>query len=106
MLARVQHEVVFVRREGERTSELRAPAPDGGTLMDAALACSLPVARACDGGSLCARCGFELLEGAGSLSREAEAERIAKQRNRVPAEWRLSCQARVHGPVRATASYW
>jgi ferredoxin len=106
MLARVTHEVVFVARRQGRAVELRSEARDGSTLLDAALACALPVARACGGGALCARCGFELLAGAASLSPEDDVERVAKRRNRVPAAWRLSCQARIHGPLRATTGYW
>lgn len=79
---------------------------DGATLLDAALSAGLPVARACGGEGLCARCGLRVLEGGVALSPEGGDEAEAKERNRVPGEWRLACLARVHGPLEVTAGYW
>ena len=64
------------------------------------------MASACSGDALCARCGLEPLEGASALSAESDDERLTKERSRVAPELRLSCQARVHGDVTATARYW
>jgi ferredoxin len=94
---------VRLRTSGE---ERTVDVDDGNTLLDAALSAGLPVARACGGGGLCGRCGLRVLEGGASLSPEAEDEADAKLRNRVPSEWRLSCRARVHGPLEVTATYW
>ena len=79
---------------------------DGKTLLDAALSAGLPVARACGGEGLCGRCGLKVLAGGTGLSAEATDEAEAKERNRVPGEWRLACRARVHGPLEVTAGYW
>lgn len=80
--------------------------PAGTTLLDAALAAGLPVARSCGADGLCARCGLRIVEGAAQLSPEAADETRIKRRNRVEAEIRLSCRATVHGDVVATALYW
>lgn len=80
--------------------------PEGATLLDAARAAGLPIARACTGRGLCGRCDLEILEGLGSLSPEAPDELETRERDGLAASRRLSCQARVHGPVVATASYW
>jgi Na+-transporting NADH:ubiquinone oxidoreductase subunit F len=91
-----------------RTSarEYTVAVDDGATLLSAALGAGLPVARACGGGGLCARCGLRVLEGGAELSPEAADEAEAKGRNRVPGELRLSCRATVHGPLEVTAEYW
>lgn len=100
------HRVRFQRRQRGGTETLSAEVVDGTTLWDAARAQGLPVASACDGESLCARCGLVPLEGAATLSAESPSERLAKERGRVDPELRLSCQARIHGDVLATARYW
>ncbi|MAE95981.1 MAG: hypothetical protein CL910_15090 [Deltaproteobacteria bacterium] len=104
--ARVHHEVELRRRVRDRIETLRVELADGATLRDAARGAGLPIARACGGLSLCAHCGLQVLSGAEHLSAETPEETRAKQRNRVPAEQRLSCQARVGGPVVVTARYW
>lgn len=102
----MQHVVSFVRRAGgERVTET-ARVADGTTLLEAARAAGLPIASACSGAALCARCGLEVLAGAAALDPERADEREQKARNRVPAEQRLACRAGVHGPVTASASYW
>ena len=100
------HEIRFqVRREGG-TDVRVVRATEGSTLLEPALEAGLPIARACDGASLCARCGLRILENPASLTGEAREEKRAKSRNRVPEEERLSCQARIRGPLLATAGYW
>ena len=79
---------------------------DGAVLVKAVREAGLPIAMACGGHSLCARCGLEVLSGAAGLSPEGAHETRAKAANRVPESQRLACQARVHGAVVATASYW
>lgn len=82
------------------------PVAEGTTLLEAARAAGLPIARACAGMGLCSRCGIQVLEGLDSLSAESAEEREAKLRNRIPGQWRFACQAVVRGPVTATATYW
>ena len=79
---------------------------DEPTLLVAARRAGLPVARACGGDGLCGRCGLRILAGDAALSPETADEREAKERNRVPAEQRLACRARIRGAVDASASYW
>jgi len=86
--------------------EIEVVAPAGTTLLDAALGAGLPVARSCGADGVCARCGLRIVEGADSLSPEAPDETRIKQRNRIDAELRLACRAKIHGDVVATAQYW
>jgi ferredoxin len=102
----MEHLVSFVRREGGERVTLSARVADGVTLLEAARAAGLPIASACSGVALCARCGLSLLAGAEALDPERPDERLQKQRNRVPPEQRLACRAGVHGAVTATATYW
>jgi ferredoxin len=78
----------------------------GTLLVDAAREAGLPVARACGGEALCARCGMRVLSGARNLDPETPEEAAAKRANRVDGELRLSCRARIRGPVEVTATYW
>jgi ferredoxin len=87
-------------------SEIEVVVADGSTLLDAALGAGLPVARSCGADGVCARCGLRIVEGAESLSPEAPDETRIKQRNRIEAELRLACRAKIHGDVVATALYW
>ncbi len=100
------HRVQFQRRIAGEIETLSTEVPDGTTLWDAARALDLPVATSCQGASLCGRCGLEPLAGGRALSAESKAELAAKQRSRIDPALRLSCQARVHGDVLATARYW
>jgi ferredoxin len=98
--------VRFRRRRDGAYQTLTCEVPEGATLLDAARAAGLPIARACSGHGLCGRCDLEILEGRDCLSPEAADERETRERDRLSASQRLSCQARVRGPVLATASYW
>lgn len=98
--------VHFRRRRDGAFVTLGCEVPEGATLLDAARAAGLPIARACTGRGLCGRCDLEILEGRGALSPEEPDERETLTRDRLAASRRLACQARVHGPVLATASYW
>ncbi len=106
MLAGVEHEVRLRRRREGRREIVRVSLVEGRTLMEAARAAGLPIASACGGGSLCARCGVEILAGAGHLTPEPASEAEAKRRNRIEPRLRLACVARVAGPVEVTAAYW
>jgi len=98
--------VSFLRRRSGVRETVTREVPEGTTLLDAARGAGLPIARACTGRGLCGRCDLEILDGASWLSPEAEDERETRERDRLPASRRLSCQARVRGPVLATAGYW
>ena len=102
----MQQRVTFLRRRAGETQALSLEVADGTTLLDAARAAGLPIASACSGVALCARCGLNILAGAEALDPEREDERRQKARNRVPSEQRLACRAGVHGPVTASAAYW
>ena len=102
----MQHTVSFLRRVGGESRTLIASVADGTSLLDAARAAGLPIASACSGVALCARCGLDILAGANALDPERDDERQQKRRNRVPAEQRLACRAGVRGDVTATATYW
>jgi ferredoxin len=102
----MEHTVTFVRRVAGESTLVTSRVADGTTLLEAARGAGLPIASACSGAALCARCGLNVLEGAESLDPERLDERRQKERNRVPAEQRLACRAGVHGDVTATAAYW
>jgi ferredoxin len=87
-------------------SGLSVQVPAGSSVLEAALAAGLPMARACSAEALCGRCGVRLLAGADRLSPESPEERRGKQRNRVAPELRLACRAYVHGDVEVTTPYW
>ena len=77
-----------------------------GTLLEAARAVDLPVGSACQAEGICGRCGLRVLDGAHNLSREGPLEQRVKSANRIDPALRLSCLARVKGPVTVTADYW
>jgi ferredoxin, 2Fe-2S len=85
-----------------RTLRLRP----GTNLLEAARAAGLPIAQACSGEGLCARCAVLVLRGDDGIAPETERENQAKQRNRVAAELRLACQVVPTADVDVTASYW
>lgn len=80
--------------------------PAGSTLLDAALAVGLPIARACGADGLCGRCGVRVLRGADAVDAESAAELATRRRNRLDPALRLACRARVRADVEVTASYW
>ena len=98
--------LVRFRSPREGASAASVEVPRGTTLLEAVQRAGLPIARACGGGGLCARCGVAVLAGADALAPPDAAEQRAKQANRVPAELRLACQVEVSGPLEVTAAYW
>ena len=81
-------------------------ARQGEMLFAAARRAGLPVGSSCPQEGICGRCGLRVLEGAANLSAEDAAERAVKEANRTDPALRLSCVARVRGPVVVTADYW
>ena len=78
----------------------------GEMLYTAARRADLPVGRSCQLEGICARCGLRVLHGASNLSAETTQEATVKAANRIDPSLRLSCLARVIGPVTVTADYW
>jgi ferredoxin len=78
----------------------------GTNLLEAARAAGLPIAQACSGEGLCARCAVEILRGSDGIAPEREPEIQAKRRNRVAPELRLACQVVPTADLDVTASYW
>ncbi|MEN8161172.1 MAG: 2Fe-2S iron-sulfur cluster-binding protein [Myxococcota bacterium] len=98
--------VRFLRRHAGVRETLTRDVAEGTTLLDAARGAGLPIARACGERALCGRCDLEILDGNGGLSPETPVERETLTRNAPRGARRLACQARVQGPVCATAGYW
>lgn len=87
-------------------SDVVIDAPSGTRLLDAVVAAGLPIARSCGADGICGKCALHILAGADALSRETPDEARIKLRNRVAAEQRLACRARILGDVTASATYW
>lgn len=80
-----------------------------GSLMNRCLAAGLPVASACSGQGVCARCMITTLEGGTHLSPPGLHETKVLERHGAGSEQRLSCQCRVTNPsatVLITTGYW
>ena len=73
-------------------------------LIDAVRRAGLPLAAACDGDVLCARCGVSIVHGLPPS--ETAAERRVKARNRIDPGLRLACAVRVRGDLSIRAAYW
>ena len=99
-------QVSFRRRRNGGTETLTREVPRGATLLEAARAAGLPIARACTGRGLCGRCELEILAGREQLSDESVEEHETRERVGLRGAERLACLTRVYGPVSATASYW
>lgn len=79
---------------------------DGAHLMDELLRAGMAVASSCHGDGVCGKCRIRILEGSENLSQIGELERMLRERLRVPTEFRISCQTRVHGDILIDATYW
>lgn len=78
----------------------------GTSVLAAARSAGLPIASACSGDGLCARCGVEIVEGSTDLAAEGATETQAKQANRIDAGLRLACRVEVSSNLTITAPYW
>ena len=87
-------------------SGIRIQARHNEMLYAAARRADLPVGKACQLEGICGRCGLRVLHNPQNLSAETDAEVRVKDANRVDPALRLSCVARVRGPVTVTADYW
>ncbi|MBI3924905.1 MAG: (2Fe-2S)-binding protein [Armatimonadetes bacterium] len=91
-------------KEGARVvfepSGKAAEVPRGSRLLDAALRLGVPVRHVCGGNANCTTCRVRVLDGAHHLTRVEPREAGRLPDEKLEAGWRLSCQARVYGPVR------
>lgn len=85
--------VIF--RRGEE--EWRAQAGDGETLFDVAREAQAPVETLCHGIGACVRCKVKVVEGGLTPPTPLERDRLGNVFHLT--QERLSCQARVQGPV-------
>jgi ferredoxin len=82
--------------EGSASGEIEP----GLTLLQAARSLDVDLDHFCGGSCSCGTCRVEILEGAESLSRMKPSESIVLGHEAVQAGDRLSCQARILGPVK------
>ena len=95
-----------VRFASSKRRHLEIEVPSGTSLLGAASAAGVPIARACGQNRICGRCVVTVHRGAASLSAEDSRETRTKTRNRFGAATRLACCAQIRGDVEISASYW
>jgi 2Fe-2S ferredoxin len=78
----------------------------GTNLMQALLNAEVPVSSSCHGDGVCAKCRLEIIQGMSNLSEPNEIELDLKTRNKIAANFRISCQTNVLGDVVVDAAYW
>jgi ferredoxin len=79
---------------------------DGSTLFRAVLRARLPLARSCRGDAVCAACKVRIVDGGEHVEPPTRAEAALTEREPLKPGERYSCQARIHGPVTITTTYW
>ena len=92
--------VRFVPLGKER--EVRA----GATILSAANHAHVPIGQSCSGDGICGWCKVRILEGGRHLAPPGERERKLFATYGYAGNERAACQARVHGDVSVTTSYW
>jgi ferredoxin, 2Fe-2S len=90
----------FVKNIPEITVE------SGAVLMDVLLRANLPVASSCHGDGICGKCRVRVFAGAENLSQIGPLEELVRDRLKVPAEYRISCQTQVLGDILIDTGYW
>ncbi len=78
-------------------SEYTVKGKENETLVTVSGRGAYPIMTGCAEGD-CGTCKVEVLAGAGSISVEQDKETRTKEDNKVEADWRLGCQARLTGP--------
>ncbi len=78
----------------------------GANLMKSLLKQKIPVASSCLGDGVCAKCKIQILQGQQFLSQENSTEVFLKEKNSLPAHFRISCQTEVLGDITIDAGYW
>ena len=80
-------------------SRLEGSARSGETLLALALRLGVPLRHVCGGRGSCTTCRVQVREGVEGLEPAGDREQRRLPDARLEAGWRLSCQARVRGPV-------
>lgn len=70
----------------------------GVTILEGARRSGIELASNCSGQGDCGQCGVIILEG--EVSALCEEEENCLSQDRISANWRLACCARVNGPIR------
>jgi 2Fe-2S ferredoxin len=100
----VAHRIAFARSDGSLLASFEVR--DGSTLFRAVLRARLPLARSCRGDAVCAACKVRILDGAENVAGPTRAELALLEREPLRPGERYACQARVHGPVTISTTYW
>ncbi len=80
--------------------------PPGANLMSSIIKAGRPIGNSCSAIGICAKCGITVIAGMENLSKPNPIERKLLEREKLPADSRISCQVKVLGPVTVTTSYW
>jgi len=78
----------------------------GALLYNVAREAGLPVAGSCNADGVCGQCNFAILAGAENLSRKAKLEVRLLEKEKHPADDRISCLTKVLGDCTVRAPYW
>ncbi len=92
----MKHEVVF------NPAGLVGAILEGKTLHEAAAEQGIEIESICGGEQKCGKCRVIVEEGSGNLSPLLESEKGLLTKGEVEAGYRLSCEARIKGPVKVT----
>lgn len=74
--------------------------------MKSLLAAGIPVSSSCNSDGVCAKCGICIVEGMQNLSAPNDTEVFLKERNQLPADFRISCQTQILGDIIVDTGYW
>lgn len=80
--------------------------PSGTLLYQAAKDAGLPVAASCNAEGVCGQCNLVVRAGAENLSRKAKLEKRLLEKEKHPADDRISCLVKVLGDCTVSAPYW
>ena len=78
----------------------------GSNLMSSIIKAQKPIGNSCSAIGICAKCFVQVLEGMENLSKANPIEKNLLRREKLPADFRISCQVKVNGPVKITTGYW
>jgi 2Fe-2S ferredoxin len=77
-------------------------APEGETILEAAERLGVALNHECGGVASCSTCRIQVREAGSALSEIDLDEREVLERERLDADYRLACQARVRGDITVT----
>ncbi|MDZ4677428.1 MAG: 2Fe-2S iron-sulfur cluster-binding protein [Oligoflexia bacterium] len=78
----------------------------GTNLMTAIIKAELPIGSSCGAIGICAKCFVRVIQGMENLSKPNPIEKKLLEREKYNTDIRISCQAKILGPVTITTSYW